>query len=78
VFFNASVAREINILQKQNPPKNLTHSNVLSLCQHHSKNINEDILDLFDFSNSLFKDKDKIIVGIDKQTNIKVKKRLSL
>lgn len=77
-IFSISVAKELNELQKQDPPKNLTKQNVINICQKHSFRFNENILDFFDFSISSKNSKEKIIVGLDKETNIKVKRKLNL
>lgn len=76
--FTHTIANEIVLLQIENPPKNLTKQNILDLCQKHSYRLNENFLDFFDFSTSSKNSKEKIFVGFDKSTNIKVKRKLSL
>jgi len=76
--FNKNIAKEINTLQKEFPIKNLTKENIKNLCQKYHFRFNEKILDFFDFSNSLINLKEKIIVGIDETTNIKVKRKITL
>lgn len=77
-IFNRAAAQEIIVLQKENPPKNLTKETLLFICQKHHFTIDEQILDFFDFSNSAINSNEKTIVGIDKATNIKVKRKLNL
>ena len=76
--FNKSIADEIQVLQKQNPPKNLTKTAVLDICQKRHFRLNENILDFFDFSNRLNLSKERIFVGIDKKTQIKVTRKVAL
>lgn len=75
--FNKSIASEIEILQKQNPPKNLTKAAISDMLLNHHCKTDEKILDFFDFSKGLNKSKEKIFVGIDKKTQIKVTRKVS-
>jgi hypothetical protein len=77
-LFNKKIVTEIMLLQKENPPKNITEENIITICQKHHFLIDKKILDFFDFSNSLIKVKEKIIVGLDKDTNIKVKRKITI
>ncbi len=76
-IFNKSITKEIILLQTQNPPKNLTKENVINICQKNHFRFDEKIFDFFDFSNSI-NSKEKIIIGLDKSTNIKVKRKINL
>lgn len=73
--FSKKIANQIKELQKEDPPKNLTRNSVLTICQKNRLNVNETILDLFDFS-SFSKDKNNYLVGIDENTNIKITKKI--
>lgn len=76
--FNKPIFDEIYKLQTDLPCKNLTFQNVLSICQRNNLIIDEKILKLFDFSNSISRSKEKIFVGFDKNTDIKCKIKLPL
>lgn len=76
-LFNKTITKEINLLQKENP-KNITKENIINICQKHHFHFDEKVLDFFDFSNSLLNSKEKVVVGLDKNTHIKVKRKITL
>jgi hypothetical protein len=76
-IFNDTIAEEIRVLQKEDPPSNLTWENVKLICKKNIFTPNEDILELFDFSNSFNRSSDKTIVGFDESTNIKIKRKMN-
>ncbi|NGX34533.1 MAG: hypothetical protein K1060chlam1_00886 [Candidatus Anoxychlamydiales bacterium] len=77
-IFNKEISLEIFKLQTENPPKNLTYQNVLSLCEKNNLLIDEKIYKFFNFSNSVSRSKEKIFVGFDKNTDIKCKIKLPI
>ncbi len=76
--FTQEIADEINKLQLESPPKNLTLQNILNICQKQNFCVNKQLLKLFDFSNSIAKPNEKIFVGFDKNTDIKCKIKLPI
>ena len=75
--FNENIANEIQILQKQKNLKNLTKTAVLDICQKRHFKIDEKVINFFDFSNRINIFKEKIFVGIDKKTQIKVTRKVT-
>lgn len=74
--FNEKIAKEIFILQTQEFSKNLTLDNIKNICQKHNFKINESFLNFFDFFSS--STKDSVLIGFDKATNIKVKRKADI
>jgi len=72
--FNEKIVKDIQALQIEDPPKNLTQEMVLIICQKHHFYLNEKFLNLFDFSTT--NSNNNIVVGVDNSTNIKVKRKI--
>ncbi|NGX63191.1 MAG: hypothetical protein KR126chlam6_00598 [Candidatus Anoxychlamydiales bacterium] len=73
-LFNKEIFQEINILQKEKGCPNLTYENVLNICSNHHFNVDKKLLHLFTFSNfSSRHSNEKVLVGYDKNTDIKFK-----
>lgn len=75
-IFNKEISLDIFKLQTENPPKNLTYQNVLSICEKNNFILDEKTYKFFNFSNSISRSKEKIFVGFDKNTDIKCKIKL--